>query len=65
MKRTGFWLIVVSLVFAALMLLSAWAIPNHDTRTTVVYLLIAVWWVPYSLLIARSNRCRCVPGDKA
>jgi len=58
MKRTALLFIGVSLVFAALMLISAWVIEEQSTRQTVVFLLIAVWSIPYSLFIARSGRCR-------
>lgn len=56
MKKTAFLVIGVSLAFAALMLLSAWTIKDESTRQTVVFMLIAAWWIPFSILIGKNGR---------
>lgn len=56
MKRTDLLLLGVSLVFAALMLLSAWVFSDQSTRQIVVGLLIAAWWIPFSYLTPKCGR---------
>lgn len=47
--------ILVSIFFAGLMLLSAYLIENHDLESTVRFLLIAIWMVPF-LYLAKKSR---------
>lgn len=58
-KRNGTLIILVSLAFAAAMLLTSFFMADSPHRETVVFLLIAVWWIPFTYLSARSApRCR-------
>lgn len=59
MKRQSLMMLGVSLLFAALMLMSGWFIADQSTRQTAVFLLIAVWSIPYSILMVKCGRCRC------
>ncbi|MFK7767871.1 MAG: hypothetical protein AB8B55_11670 [Mariniblastus sp.] len=48
-------IIGISLAFAAAMLLAAWLMGDSDQMSTVVMLLVALWWIPFSTLSARRN----------
>ena len=55
LKKAASLIIAISLLFAAAIILSSYLL--NDTQyeqhsQTVVYLLIALWWIPYSILIA-------------
>lgn len=53
-RNPAFALIIVSLIAAgAILAASAWL---EDTSQTVTYIIIAVWWIPFSILTARSSR---------
>lgn len=58
-KRGATLVVLVSLAFAAAILLASYLMGDSPNRETVVFLLIAVWWVPFTYLSARSvPRCR-------
>ena len=63
-RQRAFWLIGVSLLFAALMLASSWILRDSEHGQTLVFFLIAVWWVPYSLLATAISHASDVNGDK-
>lgn len=42
--------IVVSLVFAAAILISSFVLVDEKLATTVMFVLIALWWIPFSYL---------------
>ena len=42
---------MVSLAFAGAMLLSAALLPSEGLRQTVVFLLVAAWWVAFSFTL--------------
>lgn len=65
-RRASVLLIAISLLFAAAMIAAAWFLRGSEHAQTVVFLLIAVWWVPFSVLSSASTatrRRRC--GKKA
>ena len=62
-RRTAVWLIVSSLLCAAAMMASSRWIEDPERSETVHNLLLAVWWVLFSLTIGMNsareqNRCR-------
>ncbi len=58
-KRAAISIILVSLAFAMVMLLSSWLMADSEHRETVTFLLIAVWWIPYSFFCARlGSQCK-------
>jgi hypothetical protein len=48
----------VSLAFAALMLLSSLLLRDKDQATLALWLLMALWFVPYSILSRSDPPCR-------
>ena len=63
MSRSGILQLGVSLAFAAMMICSALFIGDKETKQMVVFLLTAVWWIPYST-IAGQDRCCCRSSRK-
>lgn len=69
MKRStaGLLNVAISLIFAAAILAAAWWLPNEETRSMVTFVLIAIWFVPFSVLTAEGAgnsvgaevRCLC------
>lgn len=60
-RRTSALLLAISLLFAGAMLAVAWVLKPESSQT-LVYVLIAVWWIPFSLLSTAANasrRARC------
>lgn len=58
-KRAGL-LIGISIVFAITMMISSSLIEDSGTSQTVTNILIAIWWIPFSFLVAgvsRKRRC--------
>ena len=55
-KQISIWTIVVSIFFAALILLNA-ALFDYDNVETVNFILIAIWFVPYSYLSGKVEKC--------
>jgi|GEM_PF-3577669 len=56
-KARARWIIGVSLFFAGAMLVSSWLMRGMEMGQTGTYVLLAIWWVPYSVLLAASP-CR-------
>ena len=56
-KLNWHWkLIGFSLAFAGMILLSSLLLAGSPYRETVTFLLIAIWWVPFSYGIAKVSR---------
>ena len=56
-KRFAPLAILVSLVFAAGMLITSYVMADSPNRETVVFLLIGLWWIPFSYFHARNTSC--------
>jgi len=64
-RQTAVWLLGVSVLFAGAMIAVSW-LQGPDDSQSLVYMLIAVWWVPFSLLSSAagaSGRRRCANRD--
>jgi len=48
-RRRSRLLIGVSLLFAGAMLGGSWFLEGEDSQT-ITYVLIAIWWIPFSVL---------------
>lgn len=58
LKHKAAAIIGVSLFFAALILVNAYFLADSPYRQTVTFLLISVWWIPYTyLLLGRTEPC--------
>lgn len=55
-KKAKLAMIFVSIFFALAMIISSYFIDDKDHATTVVFLLIAVWFVPFSYLSKQMKR---------
>lgn len=55
-RRAAVLNLVVAIVFAAAILMSAFLLPDEEASATVTYLLIAVWLIPFTLLSASAGR---------
>ncbi len=51
-KKAGFLQICLALGFAAAMIVAGWLLRGSEYKDTVVFLFIAVWWVPFSALLS-------------
>jgi len=58
-KSADRWIIGVSLFFAGSMILASWMMGGSEQESTGTMLLMAVWWVPYSMLTAVSGSREC------
>ena len=52
-KKTTFALILVSLIAALAILLAAKF--GGESAQTVIFIIIAIWWVPFSFLAVRNS----------
>lgn len=55
-KRATYANVLISIVFAAVMIGSAIMINDKDTSQTVVLILIAIWFVPFLYLAKAQKR---------
>lgn len=55
-RKTAALQILVSLLFAAVMVGCAWVTKGSEHSLTLTMLLLAVWWVPFTAL-AGLDRC--------
>ncbi len=55
-KRTTHTIIIVSLVFALAMVASSMMIADKDSSQTVILVLIALWFIPFSYLAGTQAR---------
>ena len=51
-------LIATSIVFAGLILLTSSIFTEPTSKHQAIFLLIAAWWIPFSLLSGNRSRCR-------
>jgi hypothetical protein len=56
-KRSATLAILVSLMFAAGMLIISYVMADSPNRETAVFLMIALWWIPFSYLSAGNKSC--------
>ena len=55
-KNNTLSIIVVSLIFVVAIMLSSYIFADTGHSETIMYLLIALWFVPYTLLIRARNQ---------
>ena len=48
-------ILIFSIVIAAAILLSSYLIGDSDAATVVMFLLIALWWIPFTLLLSDKH----------
>ena len=53
-KKAATLLIIISLIAAAAIMFSSCFLDGRDTSQTVMFLIIAVWFVPFTWLSARA-----------
>lgn len=54
-KKAGMYQIITSLVFAAAILLTSYLLRGTEHGPTVMFILIALWWIPFSIIVASSK----------
>ena len=57
MSKNTSSILIVSLLFAGVILLASYFLKDTDYGQTVTHLLIAVWWIPFSLLSTPQGSC--------
>lgn len=57
-KKRASLLIGISIVFAIAMMVSSSLIEDGGTSQTVTYILLAIWWIPFSFLSAAAGKRR-------
>ena len=55
-KKAAFLIILISLLFAAAIILSSMYIDDKGSAQTVTFLLIGLWWIPFSYLAAAAGK---------
>ena len=64
-KKATLYLIIVSLIAAAAMMLSSALLDGADSAQTVMFLIIAVWFVPFSWLAQRAAKKKASGEDSS
>lgn len=59
MHREKWMQIGLALLCAGVMLVTAYSLADSEYSKTVEFLVIAVWWVPFSYLAGRQQRLAC------
>lgn len=54
-KKASFLIVAVSLFFAAAILLSGYLLADSDQAETVMFMLIALWFVPFIYLSSKTS----------
>ena len=49
-------IIAVSLICAAAIVVASALLQGRESADTVTWILVAIWWVPFSLLMARAAK---------
>ena len=62
-QRAALLQIVIALVFASAILLIPSFLKDSEHLQSVTYLLIAAWWIPFSLLAVSSRADEGVSGE--
>lgn len=55
-KKAATYQVVVSLAFAAAILISSYLLRGTEHATTVMFILIALWWIPFSIIVSSSGK---------
>ena len=55
-KSPAFALIGISIIAAIAILVASFLLGDRDSSQTVTYIIIAIWWVPFSIFISRANK---------
>jgi len=64
-KKASLYLIIVSLVAAAGIMFSSFLLDGADSSQTVMFLIIAVWFVPFTWLASRAADKKSSGGDSS
>ncbi|MBL4659418.1 MAG: hypothetical protein JKY19_03610 [Alcanivoracaceae bacterium] len=54
--------IVMALLFAIAILIAAYVFKNNEYKQTIIFLIIAVWIIPFNYLTVKINNSK--PGHK-
>ena len=65
-SHPAFLMILVSLMFAAAILIASYLLRGTEHGDTATYFLIALWFIPFSFLCAQTSRpCKsCQPYEE-
>ncbi|MEM7132039.1 MAG: hypothetical protein AAF702_37360 [Chloroflexota bacterium] len=55
-KRTVVAMIGLSLIFALAIVTTSALLKGHESADSATWILIAIWWVPFSFLVAQSAK---------
>ncbi len=47
-------IIIISLIGALAILIASTVLKGQESAQTVTYIIIAIWWIPFSILVARG-----------
>lgn len=53
LKSPTFSIILVSLIAAGAILAASVLLDGRETAQTITYIIIAIWWIPFTILAAR------------
>ena len=56
-QKAAILYLVISIVFAIAILFYSWLLRGTGYQSTVMFLLIAVWWVPFYILCVDQKPC--------
>lgn len=56
-RKTAILNIAVSILFAIAILVSSWLLQETEHSQTVHFLLIAAWWIPFTILSGCRKSC--------
>ncbi|MBV7330408.1 hypothetical protein KFU94_19600 [Chloroflexi bacterium TSY] len=48
-------MIIISLIGALAILVASKLLAGHESAQTVTWIIIAIWWVPFSIIAVRAN----------
>ena len=54
--RAALWMLGLSLAFAGAMIGASWFVDDPDTSQGITQTLLAVWWIPFSVLAYGASR---------
>ena len=55
-KNRAFALIGISIIAAIAILVASFLLGDRDSSQTVTYIIIAIWWIPFSIFVSRASK---------
>ena len=55
-KKAAFLIIIVSIAFAIAIVISSYLLADTGYSQTAMFILIAIWWIPFTYFIKMSKR---------